>query len=292
MEGEIIHGDCLEVMKGMDGGSVDLIYADPPFNSGREHADRAGRFDDRWRWAAVAAVAGKAGAVVDASARIHGGAMAAYLAFMAERLVEMKQALNPAGSIYLHCDPTAGHYLKLLMDAVFGRANFVNELVWCYSNSGRAKTRFAQKHDIILFYGNGGERLWTDYRVPARQEYIDQMYRSVDAEGRRCRIRVDAGKERIYYPEDGVICNSWWIDVPPLSGNSKERVGYPTQKPLALLERIISASSNEGDSVFDPFCGSGTTAVAAKRLGRRWIACDQSAEAVNVARARLDAVRS
>ena len=196
--------------------------------------------------------------------------------------------LKDTGSIYLHCDPTASHYLKELMDAILGKENFINEIVWCYSNSGRAKTGFASKHDIILFYAkNKKVMFWNDYRIPISEKYLNSMYRQTDSEGNRCRIRVDAGKERIYYPDAGMTCNDWWDDIPSLSSKAGERTGYPTQKPAALYERIIEASSNPGDIVLDPFMGSGTTLVAAENLERDWVGIDFSQEACEIAGKRL-----
>ncbi len=198
----------------------------------------------------------------------------------------MRRVLKKTGSIYLHCDPTASHYLKLLMDAIFGMKHCVNEIIWCYSTSGRSKRNFAKKHDVILYYANSTKYKWTNYRIPVSQKYLDSHYRQVDKEGRRCRIRVDAGKTRIYYPEEGMICNDWW-EIPYLNSMSRERLGYPTQKPLALMERIIKASSNEGDTVLDPFCGCGTTAHAAEALGRKWIGIDISKFSAGLIRDRI-----
>ena len=172
------------------------------------------------------------------------------------------------------------------MDAVFGVQNFRNEVVWCYSTSGRSKRAFAKKHDIILFYSKSPKYTWTNYRIPVTQKYLDSHYKQVDDKGRRCRIRVDAGKTRIYYPKEGMICNDWW-DIPYLNSQAKERLDYPTQKPEELLERIIRASSNEGDLVLDCFCGSGTTAAVAEKLNRRWIAGDLGRFAIHTARKRL-----
>ena len=196
---ELHHGDNLAIMQGIEACSVDLIYADPPFNSGKDW----GEYDDRW------------------------ASDNAYIAFMRERLLEMKRLLKPTGSLYLHCDPTMSHYLKVLMDSVFGRAQFRNEIAWCYSTSGRAKRFFAKKHDTILLFTKSDSAFWGDYRIPVSPEYLSSHYRQVDEHGRRCRIRVDAGKQRTYYPDKGMTCNDWW-DIPYLNSQAKERTGYPT----------------------------------------------------------------
>ena len=206
---------------------------------------------------------------------------------MAVRLLEMHRILKDSGSIYLHCDPTMSHYLKLVMDAVVGKAQFRNEIVWGYSNSGRPRRFFAKKHDIILIYTKTDNAFWGNYRMPVSAEYLASHYRQVDDQGRRCRIRVDAGVTRYYYPEDGISPNDWWDDIPSLNSVARERLGYPTQKPLALLDRIIKASSNEGNLVFDPFCGCATTLVAADRLQRDWIGIDISAKAAELVVERI-----
>lgn len=161
----------------------------------------------------------------------------------------------------------------------------MNEIVWCYSTSGRSKKFFAKKHDIILLYAKSNKARWTDYRIPLTPKYLATHYRHHDAQGRQCRIRTDHGKTRIYYPEDGMICNDWW-EIPYVNSQAKERLGYPTQKPLALLERIVKASSNEGDIVLDPFCGCGTTVEAAKNLNRQFVGVDISSFAIDLVRDR------
>ncbi len=299
----IFSNDNLPVLRGMDTESVDLIYLDPPFNSNRNYAapigsDAAGAaFKDTWTLSDVdnawhGEIADREPALyqaIHAAELTHGKGMKSYLIMMAVRLLEMKRVLKKTGSIYLHCDPTASHYLKMLMDTVFGRENFRNEIAWTYSNSGRPKRFFAKKHDVILLYTKTDKAFWGDYKMPISEEYLASHYRQVDEQGRRCRIRVDAGKKRYYYPEDGMTPNDWWKDIPSLNSVAKERVGYPTQKPVALLERIIKASSNKDDIVLDPFCGCATTCVAAERLQRHWIGIDISPKAVDLVRVRLEA---
>ena len=285
-------GDNLPIMRRMNGACVDLIYLDPPFNSNVNYAApigskaAGGAFKDTWNLSDIDVE--WINLIESRYPGVHRVLLAAmtpsdkaYLAYMAIRLIEMRRILKKTGSIYLHCDPTMSHYLKLLMDAVFDRGNFRNEVVWCYSTSGRPKKFFAKKHDVILFYTASDDGFWGDYKVPLSVEYLASHYRHFDSEGRRCRIRIDHGTERIYYPEEGAICNDWW-EMPYLNSMAKERLGYPTQKPLVLLERIISASSKKGDIVFDPFCGCATTLVAAEDLSRNWVGIDISERAAEL----------
>ena len=305
----LYYGDCLEVMRKWPSRCVDLIYLDPPFNSkanynvlfgagktGREKIDLAQltAFTDTWQWNEDAqqrvelienAVDHPAHLAISGFSKMHpnGSGMLSYLSYMALRLAEMRRLLKTTGSIYLHCDPTASHYLKIIMDEIFGGKNFRNEIVWCYSNSGRSRNKFTSKHDIILFYSKTKAAQF-DYVLPVSEKYINSHYWQTDKKGNRCRIRVDAGKTRIYYPDEGMTCNDWWADIPSLNSVAKERLGYPTQKPLALLDRIIKASSNADDLVLDPFCGCGATIEAAHRLNRKWMGIDISTYAIEVIR--------
>ena len=250
----LIWGDNLHVMRQIPSNSVDLIYIDPPFFSGRQYNviwgdnNELRSFNDIWE-----------------------GGMDGYLIWLNARLYEMKRILKTTGSIYVHCDWHASHYIKVEIDKIFGWQNFQNEFVWYYGGGGASRTRWGRKHDVLLFYSNGSK--WTfnvdDVRTPHKW-----------TSGQR---RAD-GSERDYsrgkLPDDVFELHS----VMPWSG---ERIGYPTQKPEELLERIILASSNEGDTVADFFVGGGTTAAVAQRLGRRWIVCDQSRVAVSVTAERL-----
>ena len=270
-------GDNLDIMRGMNSGSVDLIYLDPPFNSNKNYSAPIGSeaagvaFKDTWTfddlddaWHGEIAEKNPAlSSVIDSAGVLHGKGMKSYLIMMAVRLLELKRLLKDTGSVYLHCDSTASHYLKLLMDAIFGNKNFRNGIVWCYSTSGRSRRFFAKKHDTILLYTASDKAFWGDYRLPVSKGYLESHYRQRDEKGRVCRIRKDFGKIRVYYPEDGVTCNDWW-EIPYINSMAKERVGYPTQKPIRLLDRIIWASSREGDMVLDPFCGCATACVAAE----------------------------
>ncbi|MBE0478895.1 restriction endonuclease [Candidatus Aerophobetes bacterium] len=208
--------------------------------------------------------------------------MMAYLVMMAIRLQELHRVLKPTGSIYLHCDPTASHYLKLVMDAMFGHKNFRNEIIWYYRGGGVSKKRFGRRHDILYFYAKGSEWIFNPNQI--------RMPYSVDTL-ERLRYKARAfRKNRVYdtyeahplgkYPDDV------WI-MQPIMPSSRERLGYPTQKPEKLLERIMKASSNEGDIVLDPFCGCGTTIVVAERLERKWIGIDITHLAISLMEYRL-----
>ena len=202
----------------------------------------------------------------------------AYLAYMAIRLLECHRMLRGGGSIYLHCDPTMSHYLKTTMDCIFGEANFRNEIIWGYEKPRPSKNMWRRNHDIILFYAGKGHTFHL-IRVPT----LDGRF-----EKRKPFKRPDGS---IWVPKEaGKQAGSWWYDIPSFSTRmtAKERTGYPTQKPLALLERIIKASSNEGDMVLDPFCGCATTCVAAERLDRKWIGIDRDKTAYDLVQERLE----
>ena len=272
--GSIWTGDNLPILRGMNSACVDLIYLDPPFNSNRNYEAPIGSkaagaaFKDAWtlddvdvhEHGELAERHPAAAAVVSAARHAYGEDMTAYLLFMSVRLLEMHRVLRETGSIYLHCDPTAGHYLKLLLDAIFGRENFRNEIIWIYGLGGSSKRAFSRKHDVLLFYGRSG-----------RHRFVKPRQASTS--------RRMAGREK------GMTDS--WSDIPSLNNMARERVGYPTQKPLALLERIVSASSSPGDMVLDPFCGCGTALVAASRLHRRWAGIDLSPVAVRLAEERV-----
>ena len=309
--GALYYGDCLDWMSKWDSSIVDLVYLDPPFNSKSNYnmlyaADVAGdaqyrAFADTWIWDDGAqdrldgylnAVGRPTRKAIESLWRLLGpSGMLAYLTYMAERLDECHRLLKPTGSIYLHCDPTASHYLKVLMDAIFGPDNFRSEVIWHRSQGFKRKTarKFPQKHDTLLVYsGSSSVAFNTQYR-PHKPEYVKRFKK--DADGRLYRDDVNptrGGRRRIYLDETrGDIIDSVWMDINPVNPMAKERLGYPTQKPRALLERIIEASSNPGDLVLDPFCGCGTAVDAARRLGRRWVGIDISSFAVDVMLERL-----
>ena len=291
----VFTGDNLEVMRSLASGSFDLIYLDPPFNTARRHVGKQGtlaegsEFADSWSAAWTRntppdappdadaetetddgeADDGGIGEVLRLTARRHSPGMAGYLAMMAPRLEEMRRLLADAGSIYLHCDHRASHYLRLVMDVIFGPDRMRNEIIWCYSNGGASPSRYAAKHDTILYYAKSDGCYFDTPRMP---------YTSAQSS--------DPRYTDLFHP-DGKIMLDWWADLPPLVQNSNERVGYPTQKPLTLLTRIVQASCPPGGWVLDPFCGSGTTLIAAEALGRRWAGIDKSAAATDVCERRL-----
>lgn len=280
---KIFWGDNLQVMSHLlkeYRGKIDLIYIDPPFDS---KADYKKKIDVR----------GFGKATSDATSfeeKQYGDIWTndEYLQFMFERLIIMRDLLSDRGTIYLHCDWHRSHQLKLIMDEVFGVNHFRNEIIWSYSTLGRPNDRFAQKHDTIFAYGKTEQTFFNveDAKVPYTEEYIRSHFRDVDEEGRQCRKRFDAGKWRTYYPDSGMIPNDVW-DIPYENSMSKNRLDYPTQKPEALLERLIKSASVKGDLVFDCFMGSGTTQAVAMKLGRRFIGADINLGAIHTTTKRL-----
>lgn len=257
--GTLALGDNLAFVQALPDGSCDLIYADPPFMTERRRTtgrDATG-FDDRF------------GASIDA-----------YLAFLRPRCDQMRRLLSERGSLYLHLDWRTVHEVKVMLDGVFGRRNFLNDIIWHYRTGGGSRKWFARKHDTILLYAKHAGR-HTFHVQRAGQYRTDGLLH--DAAGRP--FKKTRNGPLYFHPGGPALTDVW--DIPFLSTVSRERTGYPTQKPLALLERIIESSSNENDVVADFFCGSGTTPAAAQRLGRRWIACDVLHEAVRIAAERL-----
>lgn len=364
---QLYFGDNLDVLrKDIPSESVDLIYLDPPFNSnasynvlfkehktGRQSAAQITAFEDTWHWTLKESEAAyeevvksghqKLSDLIQAMRKFLGESdMMAYLVMMAVRMIELHRVLKPTGSIYLHCDSTASHYLKLIMDALFGWEQYVNEIVWQRTSAhGNASRKHAAVHDVILFYARtAGRATWNQIYMPYSQEYIDEHFVHYDPDGRRFR-RVDlrnpgvrpnlhyvymARNGRVYHPHPngwavslqvmkeldrqgrlffpakeggrlrkkiyldespGVPVTDIWDDIPPIHASAQERLGYPTQKPEALLERIITASSNEGDVVLDPFCGCGTAVAVAERLRRHWIGIDVTHLAIDLIVRRL-----
>ena len=262
-------------------GKVDLIYIDPPFDS---------KADYRTNITLPNGTVQQKPTVLEQFGYVdlwEEGTIS-YLKYIYPRLALMKELLSNYGSIYVHIDWHVSHYVKILLDDIFGKENFRNEIIWYYSTLGRPKDRFALKHDNIFYYGKSSETFFNEQeaRIPYTKQYIDSHFRDIDEKGNQCRKRFDAGKWRIYYPDDGMIPNDVW-EIPYENSMSKQRVNYATQKPIALLERIIKSSSKEGNLVCDFFGGSGTTAAVAERLGRRWITCDIGKPASLVMRKRF-----
>jgi DNA modification methylase len=379
----LIFGDNLEVLRQnyVDDESVDLVYLDPPFNSNQDYnvlfAEQDGSrsaaqivaFEDTWRWDQGAvdayneivmrrdAPAQVCNAMEALRQAVGENNLLAYLSMMAPRLVELHRVLKPTGSIYLHCDPTASHYLKVLMDAVFGPDKYRSEIIWKRTSAHSASKRWNDVHDVILFYSKGDKYLWNEVLTAHSAEYAER-YRTLDKDGRawmddnltapgtrggdsgaiwrgfnptakgvHWKISLKAveslvGKDRakematrekldlldehgyIHWPKSrsktgagfprfkrylgkGQAVQDVITDIPPVNSQARERLGYPTQKPEALLERIINASSNEGDTVLDPFCGCGTAVAAAQKLNRKWIGIDITHLAIGLIKYRL-----
>ena len=312
----IFEGDNLHILRGIDPECIDLIYLDPPFNSNKTYeapigSEAAGAaFKDSWTlndldnaWHGELAESEPAlYAAISAAQYTHGKSMKAYLIMMGIRMLEMRRILKPTGSIYLHCDPTASHYLKLMMDAVFGHKNFRNEIVWFYNNRlARKASNFSRLHDTLLVCGktkNTKHNLvydenWTPSNTQQRRLDRGFEVRKGDLiiydEDKFQESGLDEGNFKHVYRSQASqppIGDVW--SIPILNPMAKERTGYPTQKPLALLDRIIKASSNKDDIVLDPFCGCATTCVAAERLQRQWIGIDLSVKAVELVRTRLE----
>jgi len=304
---KLYFGDNLDILKDkIPDNSVDLIYLDPPFKSGKTYniifqpevgeykgaTAQIKTFEDTWKWGEEAERNYEGlirGTIIKEkpnqklidlmkSMRSYLGecSMMAYLSMMAPRLLEMRRVLKNTGSIYLHCDPTASHYLKLLMDAIFGVENFQNEIVWCYTAGGVSEKYFGKKHHIIFFYSKSKDYNFYPVYRPYSEKTLKRGLTQVKGK------YFDKGLRK-----EGAVLQDWWEIQPILSPTAKERVGYPTQKPEALLERIIKASSKKGDLVLDPFCGCGTTVAVAEGLGRRWMGVDITYLAIDVISKRL-----
>ena len=274
----LYQGDNLDFLRGMNSGTVHLIATDPPFNKNKDfHATPdsladGGSFHDRWSWqnhlqpewlSSISQDYPEVWKVIMAGKDVWGDDMGAFLCWLGVRLLEMRRILRDDGSIYLHIDHTAHAWVKCLMDAVFGRRNFRNEIVWCYSGGGIPKKDYPRKHDTILRYTKSRDWTFTVERKPYKENTQQVGIHS-----------TYSGADNAIDLERGTPVTDWWTDIPTVTGWNPEDVGYPTQKPLGLYERIIKASSNPGDIVLDPFCGCATTPVAAERQGRRWVGID------------------
>ena len=280
----LYHGDNLDFMRGLNSNSVHLVATDPPFNKGRDFHATPGslasgaRFQDRWSWDDDVHPKWKdqiqddwpaVWFVIEAAEMAYGQDMAAFLCWLGVRIIEMHRILRDDGSLYLHCDPTASHYIKAMLDAIFEKKNFRNEIVWCYTGPGSPNMRqFNRKHDTLFWYTKGEK--WTFNRDRVR---IPHKQLNTNRKGAMI-TKALLPDDRDQYLAKGKVPETWWPDFSPVGRIARERTGYPTQKPVALSERIIKASSNPGDIVFDPFCGCATTCVAAEKLGRQWIGSD------------------
>ena len=361
MPNALYYGDNLDVLReSIATESVDLVYLDPPFNSqatynllfhtptGIGSQAQIEAFEDTWHWGQEAETAFdqvmRAGSTSTADmlramrSSLGENDMMAYLAMMAIRLIELHRVLKPSGSLYLHCDPTASHYLKALLDAVFGPANFLNEVIWKRTSAHSSAKRWGPVHDTILFYGRSSAYKWNPQYTPYSEDYLDTFFDQTDADGKRWKrgdltgagtrngatgqewrkLNVTAkGRHWAYpppvldamdaagrihwpskiggmprlkvYPEDakGIPLQDVISDIRPMHNLAEERMHYPTQKPIALLERIVAASSSPGDTVLDPFCGCGTAIYAAEKLGRAWVGIDVTHLAISLIERRL-----
>nr|MBA2680551.1 site-specific DNA-methyltransferase [Ktedonobacteraceae bacterium] len=353
----LYYGDNLDVLRRhIKDDSIDLVYLDPPFNSAQNYnvlfqeqdgsraAAQIKAFTDTWIWdqgadrayREVVESGGKISQALQGLRMFLGQTnMLAYLAMMAPRLIELRRVMKPTASIYLHCDPTASHYLKMLMDAIFGPENYQSEIVWKRTNTHSDSKRWADVSDSILFYSKTDNFTWNPLFVPYSNVHIESKYRFNDGDGKKYQLsdmtspsprpnmmyewkghpsppngwrysletmtELDRQK-RIWYPDTtakrprlkryldempGALFGTVWTDIAPLNSRAQERLGYPTQKPEALLARIINASSNEGDVVLDPFCGCGTTIAASQKLNRQWIGIDITHIAISLIKTRL-----
>jgi len=315
----LYYGDNLDILREyIPDESVDLIYLDPPFNSKQAYniifKDKNGKyppsqieaFDDTWHWGdeneEILADLTKPQYPPELVQMLHAfrsflgnSDTMSYLVMMAIRLWEMRRVLKPTGSVYLHCDPTASHYLKILLDRIFGVKNFRNEIIWNYGHLATLpKSEFPKKHDTLLVYAKTTRYIYNPIIIPSKKD-INKNYPLVDEEGRRYRwVTLKDKKGKPYKKKriasrvaaGGVPASNVW-DIAVINPMAKERLGYPTQKPEALLERVIKASSNERDVVLDPFCGCGTTLAVAEKLGRKWIGIDITVLAINAVEKRL-----
>ena len=363
MKNMLYYGDNLPVLRQhIADESVDLIYLDPPFNSnatynvlfaekdGTESAAQIRAFEDTWHWDMAAAAAYNE--VVEAGGQVSlamqgfrtvlgNNDMLAYLSMMAPRLVELHRVLKPTGSMCLHCDPTASHYLKMLLDAIFGPERFISEIVWKRTHShGDPRRKYGAITDTLFLFSKSEQYTFKPQFRQFTPDYVKRTFTSADPDGRKwqsvtlrsphprpnltypytasngityqphpngwsCdleRMRKYDRENRLHFPtkaagalrlkmyldeSPGVKIQNLWEDIPPISANCQERLGYPTQKPEALLERIISTSSKEGQTVLDPFCGCGTAIAVAQRLNRRWIGIDITHLAISLMKYRL-----
>lgn len=289
IENQLIIGDNLQILKSMPSEYVDLIYLDPPFCTQRDFI----YFNDIWKEAdtqgleAITQYNSILHSYIEIIEATHSKAMKAYITYITQRMIELHRILKKTGSIYLHCDPTASHYLKQMMDCIFGRDNFRNEIVWAYQTGGVSKKWYAKKHDIILFYSKKKDFYFNQPRIKSyiptlkgRKFAIETLNAKIDTE--TCST---CGEKGGFYHM--TACRDVWNDINALHRNNIERLGYPTQKPLALLDRIIQASCPENGIVLDPFCGCGTTVISAQNNKRKWIGIDIEAKAVEVGNARL-----
>ena len=327
----LFESDNLDILEHFEDNLFDLIYLDPPFNSGRDYKGAIGsesenaEFKDTWTlvdmdhrlYDGIIKRDNYLPSFLDLTASMHSTGMKSYLIKMTIRLLELHRVLKPTGSIYLHCDPTACHYLKLIMDHIYGKDNFRNEISWRRDAAGKGGKKLSPQwprvHDTILFYSKSCEysfkQVYLDldekqmaaythievssgrkFKVVQLGSYTKKAIKRMKKEGLIYTSKTGKQYKKYYLDEAQSTVGSIWTDIPGfgIRTNAKERCGYPTQKPLALLERIILASSNQDDLILDPFCGSGTTLIVAELLNRKWVGIDESEQAMNVVKNRME----
>ena len=273
LENVIYCGDNLIWLKKFPDKCIDLIYLDPPFFSNKHYevifndGEEIRSFEDRWK-----------------------GGINHYIEWIKERVFELYRVLKDSGSIYLHCDGHASHYLKVMCDTIFGHNNFRNEIVWCYETAGKSKRQFSKKHDTILFYSKSSNWTFNIKEISIPRKRNKHMRTGIDEQGREYEEKTDRKSGKIYrwYFDEGRLPLDYWVDIPFMNREESQRLGYPTQKPEALLERIIKASSNKNDLVLDSFCGCGTTIAVAQRLQRKWVGIDVSPSACKLMKNRVE----
>jgi DNA modification methylase len=312
----VFHGDNLDVLRGrIPDASVDLVYLDPPFQSGKDYRllfeARSGKheterarpeaFKDTWTWGGEAEASYEAlertgdpvAETLRALRAILGETdLMSYLCMMAPRLVELRRVLRKTGSLYLHCDPTASHYLKVLLDGVFGPACFRNEIIWRYRRWPARARRFQRMHDVLLFYTASPGNVHTFHTLHGYEKLAESTLKTFGTKRQRADFSSGHRKPSVEDVDTAgpPLSDTWEVGV--IAAIGKQRTGYPTQKPEALLERVIRASSSEGDVVLDPFCGCGTAIAVAHRLKRRWIGIDISPLAIQMTHDRMRTAKS
>jgi DNA modification methylase len=264
----LVCGDALDVLRALPDAHIDLIYVDPPFATGRQMRGAGGSYDDRTP-----------------------GGLDVYLAWLESILGETRRVLAPKGSLFVHLDFRAVHHARVALDRIYGADRLVNEIVWCYSVGGKSPRSFGRKHDTILWFARDAQHHFFPDAVRVPRRAGSHMKVERDEDGREVQVKRDRKTGKLYrYPvHAGKVPEDWWTDIETLNRGDRERTGWPTQKPEALLARIIAAACPEGGLVADFFSGSGTTAAVAQRLGRRFLAVDAAAEACAIAAKRLAA---
>ena len=334
----LYQADNLDILRGMNSETVDLIATDPPFNTRQVRSGAAGAYPDKWKWGSpdrspnevdpkwleqIKETNPPLAQVIQTAGSCHSQDMAAFICFLGIRLIEMHRVLKPTGSLYIHCDQNANSYIRLALDAIFSATNLRNEIAWRRYGSHNDAKNYGRVYDTILYYTKRGKATWNGIWQDLNQGYVQKTYRHHDQRGRyrtaplhtgglsgrgyryefrgynrewrypgqrmqqlEAEDRIRQGRDgqgiperKVYLHENkGKPISNFWDDVPALTGQNEERTGAPDQKPLALYERMILASSNQGDLVLDPFAGSGTTLIAAQKNGRRWVGIDRRAD--------------